>query len=115
MDKYVSTYIGRPLAVFERDYDTRWPDSKEGEGMEEGKAEDVWVDIVKEERGESKGAYEPLPEKVLECFSATSKLCESGTIAHCMKLTWRDSCDFVTHCRGAVLDSSRAWWPVSNC
>ncbi|KAG9125869.1 hypothetical protein FRC07_005834 [Ceratobasidium sp. 392] len=75
MDKYVSTYIGRPLAVFERDYDTRWPDSTEGEG--DG---GVWVDIVKEERGECKGAYEPLPGKVLECFSAASKL--SAILSH---------------------------------
>ncbi|KAG8687972.1 hypothetical protein FRC09_013179, partial [Ceratobasidium sp. 395] len=78
MDKYVSTYIGRPLAVFERDYDTRWPDSVEGDGGEE--AESLWVDIVKEERGESKGAYEPAPSKVLECFSAASRL--SAILSH---------------------------------
>ncbi|KAG9085808.1 hypothetical protein FS749_004087 [Ceratobasidium sp. UAMH 11750] len=81
MDKYVSTYIGRPLAVFERDYDTRWPDSAETESQGgEDKADDVWVDIVKEERGETKGAYEPAPGKVLECFSAASKL--SAILSH---------------------------------
>ncbi|KAG8741371.1 hypothetical protein FRC10_002936 [Ceratobasidium sp. 414] len=80
MDKYVSTYIGRPLAVFERDYDTRWPDSAESESQGEEKGDDVWVDIVKEERGEAKGGYEPAPGKVLECFSAASKL--SAILSH---------------------------------
>ncbi|CAE6433276.1 unnamed protein product [Rhizoctonia solani] len=65
MDKYVSTYIGRPLAVFERDYDTRWPD-------QDAEEEDMdWVDIAKEE---PKGSYEPVPGRVLECFAAASKL-----------------------------------------
>lgn len=77
MDKYVSTYIGRPLAVFERDYDTRWPDygqEAEGEGGE-GKGDDMWVDVLREEKGEKEGKYEALPGRVLECFSAASKLC----------------------------------------
>ena len=29
MDKYVSTYIGRPVAVHERDYDTERPSESE--------------------------------------------------------------------------------------
>lgn len=29
MDKYVSTYIGRPLSIFEADYDTRLPSDEE--------------------------------------------------------------------------------------
>ena len=29
MDKYVSTYIGRPLSIFEHDYDTQLPDVDE--------------------------------------------------------------------------------------
>ncbi|CAE7227860.1 unnamed protein product [Rhizoctonia solani] len=65
MDKYVSTYIGRPLAVFERDYDTRWPDQDAEEQDQD------WVDIAKED---SKGGYEPVPGRVLECFAAASKL-----------------------------------------
>ena len=80
MDKYVSTYIGRPLAVFERDYDTRWPDYGQEagavEGVEgEGKDAGLWVDVLKEEKGEKGGEYEPMPGRVLECFSAASKLC----------------------------------------
>ncbi|QRV98551.1 Fungal specific transcription factor domain [Ceratobasidium sp. AG-Ba] len=79
MDKYVSTYIGRPLAVFERDYDTRWPESGDLGVDAAGEAE-PWVDVVKEERGEAKGAYEPVPGKVLECFAAASKL--SAILSH---------------------------------
>ncbi|CUA68348.1 Lactose regulatory protein LAC9 [Kluyveromyces lactis NRRL Y-1140] [Rhizoctonia solani] len=66
MDKYVSTYIGRPLAVFERDYDTRWPDQDASEEHDQD-----WVDIAKDE---AKGAYEPVPGRVLPCFAAASKL-----------------------------------------
>lgn len=29
MDKYVSTYIGRPVAIFDRDYDTQLPGEDE--------------------------------------------------------------------------------------
>ncbi|CAE6481243.1 unnamed protein product [Rhizoctonia solani] len=65
MDKYVSTYIGRPLAVFERDYDTRWPDQDAEE------VDQDWVDIAKED---ARGSYEPVPGRVLECFAAGSKL-----------------------------------------
>ncbi|KAG8687561.1 hypothetical protein FRC11_006988 [Ceratobasidium sp. 423] len=65
MDKYVSTYIGRPLAVFERDYDTRWPDQDAEEEDQD------WVDIAKED---NKGSYAPVPGRVLECFAAGSRL-----------------------------------------
>ncbi|KAJ1300916.1 hypothetical protein OPQ81_003341 [Rhizoctonia solani] len=65
MDKYVSTYIGRPLAVFERDYDTRWPDQDTEE------ADQDWVDMAKDD---TKGSYEPVPGRVLPCFAAASKL-----------------------------------------
>jgi hypothetical protein len=84
MDKYVSTYIGRPLAVFERDYDTRWPDHdlEPGEG-------DVWVDVVKEEKGETRGSYEPLPGRVLECFGAASKLCTCARLVSVLVLIFR--------------------------
>ncbi|KAG2130112.1 fungal-specific transcription factor domain-containing protein [Suillus cothurnatus] len=34
LDGYVSTYIGRPLAIFERDYDTLLPGKDEAEEME---------------------------------------------------------------------------------
>ncbi|KAG1752093.1 fungal-specific transcription factor domain-containing protein [Suillus lakei] len=34
LDGYVSTYIGRPLAIFERDYDTLLPSEDEAEEME---------------------------------------------------------------------------------
>lgn len=34
LDGYVSTYIGRPLAIFERDYDTLLPGEDEAEEME---------------------------------------------------------------------------------
>jgi len=35
MDKYVSCYIGRPLMIFERDFDTPLPNEEDPEEFEE--------------------------------------------------------------------------------
>lgn len=106
MDKYVSTYIGRPLAVFERDYDTRWPDyGQEAEGVEGGG--EVWVDVLREEKGEKGGEYEALPGRVLECFSAASKLC--AYLSFCSVLDANSvacSCDPFAYRRSALFDSA---------
>ncbi|QRV84496.1 Fungal specific transcription factor domain [Ceratobasidium sp. AG-Ba] len=130
MDKYVSTYIGRPLAVFERDYDTRWPESGDLGVDAAGEAE-PWVDVVKEERGEAKGAYEPVPGKVLECFAAASKL--SAILSHIVETLYsiRPGSQHVSKAAERVeleeqlekwmlalppylrYDIARGWWNVS--
>ncbi|KAI5120399.1 hypothetical protein M0805_000178 [Coniferiporia weirii] len=78
MDKYVSTYIGRPLSIFESDYDTQLP------GIEESEERDLW------EPGDSMpnsmltdpieiatapvAPFTPAPGKVLSCFNESARL-----------------------------------------
>ncbi|KAJ7481823.1 fungal-specific transcription factor domain-containing protein [Mycena latifolia] len=62
MDKYVSTYIGRPLAIFERDFDTSLPSEGDPEEMEEWAPPDVG------------GAVVPRPGRVISCFNASARL-----------------------------------------
>ncbi|KAF7330022.1 Zn(2)-C6 fungal-type domain-containing protein [Mycena kentingensis (nom. inval.)] len=59
MDKYVSTYIGRPLAIFERDFDTSLPSETDVEEAEEWSAE---------------GQIAPRPGRIISCFNASARL-----------------------------------------
>ncbi|KAJ7076495.1 fungal-specific transcription factor domain-containing protein [Mycena belliarum] len=63
MDKYVSTYIGRPLAIFERDFDTSLPSEADPEEME--------VSVMPEGPRISVGLR---PGRVISCFNASAKL-----------------------------------------
>ncbi|KAG1743751.1 fungal-specific transcription factor domain-containing protein [Suillus paluster] len=69
LDGYVSTYIGRPLAIFERDYDTLLPSDDEVEELE------LWTpheSLPPDTRGHG---YPPSSEmKLLSCFNATASL-----------------------------------------
>ncbi|KAG2057972.1 hypothetical protein BDR06DRAFT_951074 [Suillus hirtellus] len=75
LDGYVSTYIGRPLAIFERDYDTLLPGEDEAEEME------LWIpheSLPPDSRGHG---YPPSAEmrcsitgRVLSSFNASAKL-----------------------------------------
>ncbi|KIJ59890.1 hypothetical protein HYDPIDRAFT_99795, partial [Hydnomerulius pinastri MD-312] len=75
LDGYVSTYIGRPLAIFERDYDTQLP------GVEEADEMDLWAphpSLPPDIRGHGyrPGAEPtpPVPGRVLSCFAASATL-----------------------------------------
>ncbi|KAJ7216402.1 fungal-specific transcription factor domain-containing protein [Mycena pura] len=63
MDKYVSTYIGRPLAVFERDFDTSLPSESEAEEAEE------WAPPM-----DAPLSAAPRPGRVISCFNASARL-----------------------------------------
>ena len=81
MDKYVSTYIGRPLSIFEADYDTRLPSDEESEEME------LWAphpslpnSLLGDDLDFSAYPvphYEPAPGRVLSCFNESARLCMS--------------------------------------
>jgi hypothetical protein len=74
MDKYVSTYIGRPLAIFDRDYDTLMPSDEEPEEME------VWK--LHPSKPVTSGSWEPkvptdlgpAPGRIISCFNASATL-----------------------------------------
>ncbi|KAG8215978.1 hypothetical protein J3R82DRAFT_7961 [Butyriboletus roseoflavus] len=75
LDGYVSTYIGRPLAIFEWDYDTQLP------GTEESDEQEAWVphpSLPPDTRGHG---YCPgaemtpaVPGRILSCFIASATL-----------------------------------------
>ncbi|KAH6910608.1 fungal-specific transcription factor domain-containing protein [Coprinopsis sp. MPI-PUGE-AT-0042] len=62
MDKYISTYIGRPLMIFERDFDTPLPSDDDPEEM------DGWP--IRSAADTSN----PIPCHRISCFNASSTL-----------------------------------------
>ncbi|KAH7882909.1 fungal-specific transcription factor domain-containing protein [Phlebopus sp. FC_14] len=76
LDGYVSTYIGRPLAIFERDYDTHMPSVEESDEME------MWAPHPSlppdtHDHKHRPGVAEsiaPVPGRVLSCFTASATL-----------------------------------------
>ncbi|KAH7929237.1 hypothetical protein BV22DRAFT_1029679 [Leucogyrophana mollusca] len=77
LDKYVSTYIGRPLAIFERDFDTLLPGETEPEELE------LWtphpsppIDMHTRQPSAPSDARPavPVPGRVLSCFNASATL-----------------------------------------
>jgi len=74
MDKYVSTYIGRPLAIFDRDYDTPLASEEEPEELE------IWrphpskpVGWERNQPAES-APPNPAPGRIISCFNASATL-----------------------------------------
>ncbi|KAH9974092.1 fungal-specific transcription factor domain-containing protein [Lactifluus volemus] len=65
MDKYVSSYIGRPLTIYERDFDTELPSVDESEEMGE------WQPAKRDREGQN---YAPFPIHTLSCFNASAAL-----------------------------------------
>lgn len=74
MDKYVCTYIGRPVAICERDFDTELPlddESEEMEGWRPHTAPPVIDDPAESRRDELPAT----PGRILSCFNERAKLC----------------------------------------
>ncbi|KAH8833745.1 fungal-specific transcription factor domain-containing protein [Flagelloscypha sp. PMI_526] len=75
MDKYVSAYIGRPLAIYERDFDTRLPDELEAEELE-----DLAFPAPHE------ALIHSGPSRLLSCFNASSTL--SGILSRIIQVIY---------------------------
>ncbi|PFH48929.1 hypothetical protein AMATHDRAFT_195711 [Amanita thiersii Skay4041] len=70
MDKYISSYIGRPLMIYEQDFDTMMPDENDAEEHEE------WTS-PREARSTSPldgKTTSPVPGRVITCFNASASL-----------------------------------------
>lgn len=67
LDKYISTYIGRPLMIFERDFDTPLPSEDDPEELEE------WTGSTASNQATPSPAYR------ISCFNASSTL--SGVLS----------------------------------
>ncbi|KAF8062419.1 fungal-specific transcription factor domain-containing protein [Lyophyllum atratum] len=65
MDKYVSAYIGRPLMIFERDFDTSLPSEDDPEELEE------WTPSSFPKNSDMPP---PVPGRIISCFNASARL-----------------------------------------
>ncbi|KAI0640400.1 fungal-specific transcription factor domain-containing protein [Trametes meyenii] len=73
MDKYVCAYIGRPVAICERDFDTELPLEEDAEEMEAWRphpAPLVMDDVAESRRDE----VSPVPGRIISCFNECAKL-----------------------------------------
>ncbi|CAK5278863.1 unnamed protein product [Mycena citricolor] len=94
LDKYVSTYIGRPLAIFERDFDTPLPDETvEAEESEEWKPQD------------------PRPSYAISCFSASARL--SNILGRVVESIYALKPASSRHSELVVLDAELDKWRIS--
>ena len=76
MDKYVCTYIGRPVAICERDFDTEFPDVEDAEEMEEWRPHPSPQVLDDPSEGHAMRKVSPVPSHTLSCFNECAKLCE---------------------------------------
>ncbi|KAI0824538.1 fungal-specific transcription factor domain-containing protein [Trametes gibbosa] len=76
MDKYVCTYIGRPVAICERDFDTELPLEEDGEEMERWRPHGARpVVAADDDRVEARWEEIPAaPGRILSCFNERAKL-----------------------------------------
>ncbi|KAH8924892.1 hypothetical protein BT69DRAFT_1332618 [Atractiella rhizophila] len=83
LDKYVATYIGRPMAIFERDYDTALPNEDEPDEHEQWRPlrpdGTDWDDPPKrdpgyEEDAKPRAPYPPTKSHSISCFNASGQL-----------------------------------------
>ncbi|KAG6888743.1 hypothetical protein C0992_007586 [Termitomyces sp. T32_za158] len=65
LDVYVSTYIGRPLMISEKDFDTPMPGDDDPEEVEE------WMPSSVPENSEMPI---PVPARIISCFNASARL-----------------------------------------
>ncbi|KAG6848569.1 hypothetical protein H0H93_015837, partial [Arthromyces matolae] len=65
MDVYVSTYIGRPLMIYERDFDTLLPSEDDPEELED------WTPSTIPENTQMPP---PVPARTISCFNASASL-----------------------------------------
>ncbi|KAI0321497.1 fungal-specific transcription factor domain-containing protein, partial [Amylostereum chailletii] len=75
MDKYVSSYIGRPVCIYERDFDTELPSVDEVEEREEWQSTPSSQQFVYDP--DEKDPPRPLvavPGRILSCFNASATL-----------------------------------------
>ncbi|KAJ7248172.1 fungal-specific transcription factor domain-containing protein [Mycena haematopus] len=100
MDKYVSTYIGRPLAIFERDFDTSLPSENDAEELEE------WAPP-----SESPVSAAPRPGHVISCFNASARL--SGILSQIVQSIYALRPASSRHAELVVLDGQLEKWHLA--
>ncbi|KAJ7443938.1 fungal-specific transcription factor domain-containing protein [Mycena galericulata] len=104
MDKYVSTYIGRPLAIFERDFDTSLPSESDSEEMEE------WPPLAAD-AGELPVRVAPRAGRVISCFNASARL--SGILSQIVQSIYALRPASSRHAELVVLDGLLEKWLIA--
>ncbi|KAF8470363.1 fungal-specific transcription factor domain-containing protein [Gautieria morchelliformis] len=111
MDKYVSTYIGRPLSIFERDFDTPYPTEEVEEEME------LWQSKPTAHGGttpkvEEPSSYVPVPVRLISCFTACARL--SGILSNIVETIYavHPPPTHSRHTESAILEKRLDKWYV---
>ncbi|PPQ69684.1 hypothetical protein CVT25_012922 [Psilocybe cyanescens] len=99
MDKYVSTYIGRPTMIFEWDFDTPLPNDEDPEEFEEWSLESP--------HGER---TPPLPARNISCFNASAML--SGILSNIVQSIYAVRPLSSRHAESAVLEGLLDKWHI---
>ncbi|KAJ7242001.1 fungal-specific transcription factor domain-containing protein [Mycena rebaudengoi] len=103
MDKYVSTYIGRPLAIFERDFDTSLPNESDPEELEH------WAPLSSDCLvAPAAVSSHPRAGHVLSCFNASAKL--SGILSHIVQSIYAIRPASSRHAELVVIDELLDKW-----
>ncbi|KAJ7050446.1 fungal-specific transcription factor domain-containing protein [Mycena amicta] len=100
MDKYVSTYIGRPLAIYERDFDTSLPSETDAEETEE------WSPSA-----EAPVQAPPRPGRVISCFNASARL--ANILSQILQSIYALRPQASRHVELVVLDGQLDKWRLS--
>ncbi|KAJ7057212.1 fungal-specific transcription factor domain-containing protein, partial [Mycena amicta] len=100
MDKYVSTYIGRPLAIYERDFDTSLPSETDAEETEE------WSPSA-----EAPVQAPPRPGRVISCFNASARL--ANILSQILQSIYALRPQASRHVELVVLDGQLEKWRLS--
>ncbi|THH11444.1 hypothetical protein EW146_g8047 [Bondarzewia mesenterica] len=74
MDKYVSTYIGRPLSIFERDFNTELPTVEELEELEVWRSHPTDPQLYGEDVKEPELSLINMTGHIISCFNASATL-----------------------------------------
>ncbi|EJU01612.1 hypothetical protein DACRYDRAFT_100452 [Dacryopinax primogenitus] len=114
LDRYVSTYIGRPMGIFERDYDTALATENDPEEVE------VWRPLFDDAGSPDASTagrrltYEPKASHALACFNA------SATLASILGRVYENLYTIRTNAEGAAgerilrqLDKRLALWLIN--
>lgn len=96
MDKYISTYIGRPLMIFERDFDTPLPSEDDPEELEE------WQNVNTSSTGRISHR--------ISCFNASSTL--SGILSTIVQAIYAVRPVSSKHAESAVLEGLLDKWYI---
>ncbi|KAK0469332.1 fungal-specific transcription factor domain-containing protein [Desarmillaria tabescens] len=100
MDKYVSSYIGRPLAIFERDFDTQLPGELDAEELEDWKPRTPLMQDTREKSGR--------PSYIISCFNASATL--SGIISMIVQAIYAVRPVSSRHAESVYLESMLDKW-----